>query len=79
MWQTLHVFFLNGVGKIRLQLILVILSAIINIPLAIFLGREIGLPGIITANTIVFIFMAIIFTIQYKKIVSETASNLWNK
>ena len=65
--------------KIRLQLILVILSAIINIPLAIFLGREIGLPGIITANTIVFIFMAIIFTIQYKKIVSETASNLWNK
>ncbi|MGC3947783.1 MAG: oligosaccharide flippase family protein [Chryseolinea sp.] len=79
MWQTIHVYFLNGVGIIRLQLILVTASAIINVPLAIYLGERLGLAGVITANTIVFLIMGIIFSYQYKKIVSQVASKVWLK
>jgi O-antigen/teichoic acid export membrane protein len=78
-WQTIHVFFLNGIGKIRLQLYLVIFSGLINIPLAIFLGKKMGLVGITLTSTLLFTFMGIIFSIQTKKILNRTAVNIWNK
>jgi len=78
-WQSLPVYFLNGIGKIRLQLFIVIAGATLNIPLAIFLGKNFGLPGIVIANTIVFLFMGTIFTYQYKKIVSQTAYKIWDR
>lgn len=78
-WQTIHVFFLNGIGKIRLQLYLVIFSGVINIPLAIFLGRKMGLVGITLTSTILFIFMGAIFSVQTRRIVNKTAVNIWNK
>ena len=78
-WQTIHVFFLNGIGKIRLQLYLVIFSGLINIPLAIFLGKKLGLVGITLTSTMLFIFMGIIFSIQTRKILNDTATNIWNK
>ena len=78
-WQTLHVYFLNGIGKIKLQLFVVIAGAILNIPLAIYLGKKYGLAGIVSSNTIIFFIMGMIFTIQYNKIVNETAFKIWNK
>jgi len=78
-WQTAHVFLLNGVGKIKLQLILVILSAVINIPVAVILGRVWGLPGIISASSMLFIVMGSIFYLQTEKIVNQNAKGIWNK
>ena len=78
-WQTMHVFFLNGIGKIRLQLYLVIFSGLINIPLAIFLGKRIGLVGITLTSTMLFTFMGIVFSIQTRKILNKTAIGIWNK
>jgi O-antigen/teichoic acid export membrane protein len=79
MWQTLHVYFLNGIGKIKLQLILVLTSAVLNLPVAIYLGRHWGLPGIITANTIFFLLMGTIFYYQVQKILNQTARGIWGK
>jgi O-antigen/teichoic acid export membrane protein len=78
-WQTIHVFFLNGIGKIRLQLYLVIFCGSINIPLAIFLGKKIGLAGITITSTLLIAFTAIIYSIQTHKILNNTAVNIWNK
>ncbi len=78
-WQTIHVFFLNGIGKIKLQLYLVIFSGLINIPLAIILGKKIGLVGITLTSTFLFIFMGIFFSIQTQKILNKTAVKIWNK
>jgi O-antigen/teichoic acid export membrane protein len=78
-WQTIHVFFLNGIGKIKLQLYLVVFSGLINIPVAIFLGKKIGLVGITLTSTGLFIMMGIIFSIQTHKIINRTAINIWNK
>ena len=78
-WQTIHVFFLNGIGKIRLQLYLVIFSGLINIPLAIFLGKKMGLVGITLTSTLLFTIMGIIFSIQTKRILNKTAVKIWDK
>lgn len=78
-WQMLHVYLLNGIGKIRLQLILVTISALLNVPIAIILGKSFGLAGIVTANTIFFVVMGILFSIQCEKIIQQRATNIWNK
>jgi O-antigen/teichoic acid export membrane protein len=78
-WQTIHVYLLNGIGKIRIQLILVLLSALINIPLSFYLGKLFGLAGIISANTILFIIMGAIFFIQCEKILKGKAVKIWNR
>jgi len=78
-WQTIHVFLLNGIGKIKLQLYLVIFSSLINIPLAIFLGRRFGLIGITLTSTLLFTIMGIIFSIQTRKILNNTAVKIWNQ
>jgi len=79
MWQTIHVYLLNGIGKIRLQVILFSIGSVINIPLAFLLGKKFGIPGIISANTAVFICMGIIFSIQCEKILNQTAKGVWDK
>ncbi|HTE09718.1 MAG TPA: oligosaccharide flippase family protein [Chitinophagaceae bacterium] len=79
MWQTLHIYLLNGIGKIRLQLILFSIGSLVNIPLAVWLGKKFGIAGIISANTLLFIVMGIIFSIQCEKIINRTATRLWDK
>ena len=78
-WQTMHVLLLNGIGKIKLQLYLVIISGTLNIPLAIFMGKKFGLIGITIASTILFFIMGILFSVQTQKILNNTAKNIWDK
>ncbi|KAF2332506.1 lipopolysaccharide biosynthesis protein [Flavobacterium daemonense] len=78
-WQTIHVFLLNGIGKIRLQLYLVVISAVMNIPIAVYLGKKIGLAGITFSNAILFLIMGVVFSIQCKKILNNTATGIWGK
>ncbi len=77
-WQTTHVQLLNGTGKIKLQLYLVISSSIINIPLSIFLGKKIGIAGVTFSNVILIAITGIIFSIQTNKIINKTASGIFN-
>jgi O-antigen/teichoic acid export membrane protein len=76
-WQTIHVFLLNGIGKVRLQLYLVVISAVINIPIAIFLGHKIGLAGITISNALLFTIMGIVFYVQCKKILNKKDFGIW--
>jgi len=78
-WQTIHAVFLNGIGKIRLQLYLVVGSSLINIPMAIFFGKRLGLAGITLSNTFLFLIMGITLFYQTRKIVAGTAKGIFNK
>jgi O-antigen/teichoic acid export membrane protein len=77
-WQAIHVQLINGTGKVRLQLYVGIFAMLFNIPLSIFLGRRIGLAGITWSNTLFFIVMGILFSIQTKKIINKTATGIFN-
>lgn len=78
-WHMLCCYLLNGINKIRIQLIMYILCFIINIPLAIFFGQRFGLVGVVLANIVVFVFMGLVFYIQCQKILNRKATGIWNK
>lgn len=80
-WNNIFAFFLNGVGKIRLQFYFSIFAAVINIPLSIYLakGVNMGITGVITATIICIGFASIWAPIQYKKIITGTAQGIWKK
>lgn len=78
-WNSIYSQFLNGVGKVKLQLYLAIGGSLVNIPLAIFLGKTLGIYGVVLSTTIISIASAIITPLQYKKIISNQASGIWNK
>ncbi|MCK5137860.1 MAG: MATE family efflux transporter [Bacteroidales bacterium] len=79
-WTSIFMQFINGIGKIRLQLTIALIEGIIFIPLCLFLGSsKMGLIGILIAGTIIGLINAIWAPIQYKKIISNNAKGIWAK
>lgn len=80
-FQLIHVQFLNGIGKIRLQLIVSILSIFLNIPLSIFLAStlELGSPGVIMATSISLLLSVVLWPLQYRKIINGNVEGIWNE
>ncbi|MCA0430164.1 MAG: polysaccharide biosynthesis C-terminal domain-containing protein [Bacteroidetes bacterium] len=78
MWQSIYINFLNGISKVKLQLILVIITSLLNIPLAYILGKTIGLSGVILSTVILYLIIGIVVYIQTKKIINNSATGIWN-
>jgi O-antigen/teichoic acid export membrane protein len=78
-WCGIFSQFLNGVGKIKLQLYIGILGAVINIPLAIFLGKNLGIYGVLLSTVFLSAVSAFSSPIQYMKIINSKATGIWNK
>jgi len=80
-WNNIFSYFINGVGKVRLQLYYSIIIAILNIPLSIFLAKNIGLgiTGVMVSTNLCLIFASVWAPIQYRKLISGTARGVWNK
>jgi O-antigen/teichoic acid export membrane protein len=73
-----YIIFLNGIGKVRLQLYSSVAGMIINIPLAIFLGKRMGVAGVLLSSVILNGVNTIWTVIQYKKIISNKATGIWD-
>jgi O-antigen/teichoic acid export membrane protein len=80
-WNNIFGYFINGVGKVRLQLYFAIFTAILNIPLSIFLAKTVGLgiTGVMLSTIICLLFASIWSPIQYLKIINGTAKGIWSK
>lgn len=76
---SVRVILINGIGKIKLQLVLYIIFSILFIPLAIWLGKFYNLSGIIVANIFINIIFSIFTHIQCKKLINKKASGIWNE
>ena len=76
-----YTYFINGTSKVKLQMYSITLTAIINIPLSIFLSKnlEFGVSGIIIATILCLLPHAILCPIQYSKIINNKANGIWNK
>jgi O-antigen/teichoic acid export membrane protein len=75
-----HIF-LNGTGKVRLQLYTAIYSIIMTIPLALLFCRtlHLGPEGVILAMICTSLPVTILYRIQYNKIMSGKATGIWIK
>ena len=80
-WGNIFVVFINGVGKVQVQLVNGIVSTIINIPLSYFFARTLGfgVTGVIMATIFCVAYGPILAPIQFKKITRGTASGIWNR
>lgn len=61
-------YYINGTGKVNIQLALGVLGAIVNIPLSIFFARnlELGTAGVILATLTTGLIGLIVYPIYYK-------------
>jgi len=73
--------FINGVGKIKLQLILSGVSAVVFIGVSILLIEvfNLGIVSLVIASIIANIEGFLIAPIQYNKIINKRAYGIWNK
>ena len=80
-WGNIFVMYINGVGKVKLQIITSIAGAIINIPLSYLLAKSLhlGTAGIILASTICIGFGPILAPIQFRKLTRRSATGIWNQ
>ena len=79
MRSTLYRSFMNGVGKIKMQFVITLIQSIIHIPLAIILGKQFGVLGVVFTMMIWNLFNSIWEPIQFKRIISNTAKGIWGK
>ena len=80
-WNAIFANFLNGVGKIRLQIYISVGIGLLNIPLSLFLVKTLdwGFYAMPIANTICLSFGAVVCFIQYRKIINNKAKGVWDK
>ena len=80
-WNGIFTYFLNGVGKIRLQLYASFAEAGTFIPFAWFFakGCNMGISGIVLASIVPLVTGAVWTYIQYNKIIHSRATGIWNK
>lgn len=74
-YGEIYITFLNGIGKIRLQLFISIFAAIINIPLSIVFVKffDLGNSGIILATVISMSLYAVVMPIQAVSILKNSS------
>jgi O-antigen/teichoic acid export membrane protein len=80
-WCNIYANFINGTGKIHLQIISAIIIGILNIPIAILLSKyfQLGIPGIILAPSLCIFPGCFLWPIQVRKILTGNASGIWAK
>lgn len=80
MFSNIYLSFINGIGKIRLQLYISMALPFIYIPLTIFLGNQYGVRGFIAAGIAIMSINAIVYSFQYRKIIAainERRDGIW--
>lgn len=78
-WMSLNGTLIVGMGKIKLETILVVLGMCIHIPLSLLLGKFWGAYGVISSMIFINLMYAIAFKIQVDKILNKTAKGIWLK
>jgi O-antigen/teichoic acid export membrane protein len=80
-FYNIFCFFINGTGKIALQLIVYIIAALLDIPLTLFFCKylNLGLSGVVLANIVVIIPIAVYMPLQTFRIINGKAAGIWNK
>lgn len=80
-WNNIFAYFINGIGKVKIQLYYSIFVALINIPLSVFLAKTagMGITGVIVATDICLIIASVWAPLQYKKLITSTAKGIWNQ
>lgn len=78
-YGTCYSNMLCGMGRVRMIAAVTTIEAVIYIPLAVFLGHQMGIIGVVIALIGVNTISAVTNHIQFRMVVSGKAKGLWNK
>ncbi len=80
-WSNIFTYFVNGTGKIRLQLIVAVVTSFVMIPIALLIAGKGGLhtTGVVLAICLVLLPGAILWPIQTAKLLSGRATGIWKQ
>lgn len=80
-WNAIFANFLNGVGKLKVQIIYAIIMGILNIPICFIFVKifKFGTFAMPLSNFVCLSLGAIISYIQYVKIINDDARGIWDK
>lgn len=79
-WTTPYSSFISGVGKMNVAMISNLVKTLIYLPTAILLVSSLGTYGIMIAIILINTLPNnIIYSIQYRKIVTKRAVGIWNR
>lgn len=79
MWNSMHSALINGLGKIKLMLYCTLITIVIDIPMAYTFGKIWGGEGVIGAIVLMTSAGVILYRIQVKRIINQTARGIWIK
>lgn len=75
-----YTLFLNGIGKVRMQVIIGAIQAVVFIPLSyLFYSLGAGLASIALVNVVNSLLFVWVFRYQYRLLMNKTAQGVWNK
>ena len=77
--STTYMYMVNGIGAIRLQLVVYLFFAIISWPMMVLGAQHFGLLGILIIPTIVYFTQGLLAKAQLQKILSNKATGIWIK
>ncbi|MEL7532312.1 MAG: hypothetical protein AAFN10_13425, partial [Bacteroidota bacterium] len=80
-WNSVFNLFINGTGKIQLQMWTTLGIGLINIPLCIVLVKvfDLGSNGVVLGSILSLLLMAIISPIQVSKILNGSDNGIWGR
>ncbi|WP_294229370.1 hypothetical protein [uncultured Chryseobacterium sp.] len=68
-FQASHNYIINGIGKLKLQVYLMVFCILFNIPMSYYLGKTYGLEGVIYSNTAFSTLLGVSFYFQTNKLI----------
>lgn len=74
-------YFINGVGKIKLQFYLSLINLFFNIPISIINIKyfNMGISGVVVGSIVSLLPFVVLIPIQYQKILKKKAVGIWNQ
>ena len=80
-WLSPFVYYINGIGKIKLELYISVIQLVFTIPITLFILKNSGLgaTAVILSTNLVLLIPAILLPIQYNKLIKNKATGIWNK
>lgn len=78
-WVTLNGTIIVGMGKMKLNTIVVSMGMSLHIPLSLLLSKYIGSYGVISSMVLVNIMYGLVYNIQTTRLLNRTATGIWNQ
>lgn len=72
-------YILNGIGKLKVQIIATVSIATLYVPTTCIMGEFLGLPGILTIFSLSAVLNLMWSKVQYDKLITGKAKGIWTK